>query len=231
MKIGVLKWCSSWPIFKQLFPVLIIIVAGFIGPKHAWADWTGISVNIENTDSDWIVGGQSKRADISSLSFRIEDTTLSGLRVGATMGRSTIRLGDRSSPVIDQKFDAEFFGVYLRQPIRINDNFSVFGLLSYRFNSGDDLNEIDTGQIEWHERLFTLGLSARFASFRIAPFVSFRSIDGDVNQNDVIEVFDSDESYSRGFSLDYFVEPSAYLRLEYTSGDVEGGFLRFVREY
>ncbi|MCP4410427.1 MAG: hypothetical protein GY807_22320, partial [Gammaproteobacteria bacterium] len=52
---------------------------------------TGISFEVGNYDSDWEFKRDNREAQISEISFQIEDKTESGLTVGASIGYVDLR--------------------------------------------------------------------------------------------------------------------------------------------
>ena len=198
--------------------------------NFAAAGWTGVSVTLGESTSDWQFGGEKREARSGWIALQIEEKSASELRIGASIGHSTLRVA-ASSPLNTQKFDTQFVGVYLRQPIRLSDHISLEGLFSYHYNSGRNNDEMNSFEVDWSETRLQLGLSARFANIRITPFVAYNHVDGDIDSSAGIEIFELDEPQSSGIRFDYLLEPSAFVRFEFQSGANEGGFLSFVRQY
>jgi hypothetical protein len=57
----------------------------------AVADWTGVSFEIGNYDADWEFERDTREAQVSEISFQIEERTGSGLAVGASIGYFDLR--------------------------------------------------------------------------------------------------------------------------------------------
>lgn len=217
---------------SKLLPKLkFLVVLSAFASTAAVASWTGISVNIEDYSTQWQFQTVQRTTDINQWNFYLEEKTTSALRAGVSIGQSSIRISDSVSPANTQKFDANSLGLYLRLPLMLGDHFSVHGRLSYRINSGSDSNDIDPSEIGWYETAVELGFSGQWQSVRITPFVSYRSIDGDISDNTGIDLFDPVEEISSGIRFDYFVDPTAYVRFQLTTGANEGGYLVFAREY
>ncbi len=219
---------------RRFFPKLIVLV-GVLVPVFvstpAGAELSGISVNIEDYSASWEFQTVERTTDINRWSFDLEEKTTSALRIGLSIGQSRIRIRDKILPANTQKFDADLFGLYLRLPLMLSDNFSVHGRLSYRINIGRESNTIDRNEIEWFETRAELGFSSRWQSVRFMPFVSYRKVDGDISDSGGIEVFDSVDELSSGIRFDYFLDSTAYVRFQLTTGANEGGYLAFAREY
>lgn len=219
---------------SRFLPELIILV-GVLVPAFistaVRAEWTGISVNIEDYSTTWQFQTLQRTIDINQWNFNLEEKTTSALRVGLSIGQSRIRISDNISPTNTQKFHANLLGIYLRLPLSLSDNFSVQGRLSYRINSGRDSNVIDPSEIEWYETEAELGLSGQWQSVRLTPFVAYRNIDGDITDSSGIELFDPVDEISSGIRFDYYIDPTAYIRFQLTIGANEGGYLVFAREY
>jgi hypothetical protein len=213
----------------------LIILAGILVPAFistaVRAEWTGISMNIEDYSTTWQFRTLQRTTDINQWNFNLEEKTTSALRVGLSIGQSRIRISDNISPTNTQKFDANSLGLYLRLPLSLSDNFSVQGRLSYRINSGSDSKDIDPSEIEWYETEVELGLSGRWQSVRLTPFVAYRNINGDITDSSGIELFDPVDEISSGIRFDYYIDPTAYIRFQLTIGANEGGYLVFAREY
>ncbi len=198
----------------------------------AAADLTGISFEVGNYDSDWEFKRDNREAQISEISFQIEDKTESGLTVGASIGYVDLRVVAASNSTAETlKFDGEFVKVYLRQPLRINDHLSLQGALSIRYTSGSESGDgEDQAEVDWFESVFELGLSLRFGNLRIMPYSAYRDVDGDIS-DDGTDIFELEEALVQGLRLDYFVEDSAFIRFEFVSGGAQGGYINFVRRY
>ena len=207
-----------------------ILVALLLHVGIAGADWTGVAMEFSDYDSDWAFAGGDREAQHSSVSFQIEEKTDSGLRVGASIGYVDLRVV-AATAAETRKFDGEFFSVYLRQPFSITDAIALHALLSYRYTSGNESGVDADAQIDWNETTFELGASLRFAEIRMMPFTSYIDVDGDISDDSGTAVFDMQEPASQGLRFDYFVDSSAFVRLELVSGGRSGGYLKFMRRY
>lgn len=205
--------------------LLLCLVSGLVQ-----ADWTGIELRLGDNDVDWRFGDVRREAQINEISFRIEEKTEAEMRIGVSMGYLYMRVvGDTRTDT--KRFDAQYLSVFLRQPIRLSEKFSLHGSLSYRYNTGNDKSETDTADIDWSEVELQLGASLQFSNLRIMPFVSYNDTDGDISDDSGTDVFDLEDSVSQGLRFDYLVDPSAFVRFEILKGDRSGSFLTFARRY
>lgn len=198
----------------------------------AMAFWTGIELELADNDSTWEFSGDTREARINKLSLRIEEKTATNLSVGATLGYLDMRV-DAATPADTRKFDGNFIGLYLRQPIHLGQRLTFEGTLSYTYHSGDESGNSDDDQAtySWNETSLRFGLGFRFSNFRMTPFVAYTDVDGDISDDNGTDAFSLDEPQSQGLSFDYFVEDTAYIRLELIDGAENGGFLTFTRRY
>ncbi len=198
----------------------------------AQANWTGVELSLSNTDSDWDFDGDTRESQVDQISLQIEEKTNSGTRIGATFGHLSLRLV-ADNPSDTRKFDAQFLGVYLRQPVALTDSIELHGQLNLRYATGreNDSDDDDRADIDWSEIDLQFGLGWRFAQFRIMPFVTYSDIDGDIDDDLGTRIFELDDPVSRGVALDYFVDKTAFLRLEIYQGNRSGGYLTFARRY
>lgn len=214
------------------FKLLLIL---FLYAGLAEADLTGITLELANVDSDWKFDNGVREAQINSIAFQIEEKTATGLSVGGGIGYLDMRVvGDSSTDT--RKFDGEYLQVYLRQEIRISESISLHGLFNYSYNSGRDNSgrdndETDRVDIDWNEASLQIDASVRFANFGITPFAAYYDIDGDITDNDGTEVFEMDDPVSHGIRFDYYLEPTAFIRIVFQSGGKAGGYLTFARRY
>jgi hypothetical protein len=212
------------PVRFKLLALLLL----FASP--AGADWTGVAMDFADVNSDWKFNDGIREAQTSAVSFQIEEKAESELRVGLGIGYMSMRIvADTAAET--RKFDGEYLRIYLRQPVRINESISLHGLLSYRYNTGRDNDEIDSAEIDWTETSLQIGVSLRFANYRLTPFTTVRHVDGDISDDDGTEVFDLDEPQSLGIRFDYFFDETSFLGIEVLSGGQAGGYLSFVRRY
>lgn len=196
----------------------------------AQANWTGVEVSLVNTDSDWDFDGEAREAQFSQLSLQIEENTKTGLRVGASLGQSSLRVvaDDRAET---RKFDTQFLAIYLRQPIELSQSVGLHVQLNLRYNTGEDNDEDDSADIDWNETDLQFGASFRFSHFRIMPFITYSDIDGDFEDDSGTQIFELEDPVSHGLALDYFVDSTAFVRLEMFGGNRSGGVLTFARRY
>ncbi len=200
-------------------------------PGLAQADWTGVSLELANLDSDWKFDSEVREAQISSISFQMEEKAANGLSVGFGIGYFSLRV-KADTPVNTRKFDGQHLKIYLRQSFAVSKNIELFGSLSYRYNSGSGEGiDDDDADIDWNETSFQLGASARIANVKITPFVAYYDIDGDISDDNGTNVFELDDPVSQGIRFDYFLEETAFVRFEILSGGRSGGFLSFLRRY
>lgn len=212
------------------FSLLILLLL----PGLASAYWTGISLELGNTDSDWRFDNDTREAQISELNFQIEEKTDTDLTVGVNIGYIDLRVvADSDSAAQTMKFDGQYLGIYLRQPFRISDRVGLHLLFSVRYTSGNESGvdeDEDEADVEWTQSGVEFGISFRYANLRISPFVAYQDIDGDINA-DSTDVFELDEALTQGIRFDYFVEDTAFIRFEFVTGARNGGYLNFVRRY
>lgn len=194
------------------------------------AEWTGVSVTFGRYDSDWAFNGETREARINEIDFRIEERTASGLAVGAMIGYVDLRVaGGRTSET--QKFDGQYFGIYLRQDYGINDLLSLHGELDLRYYNGNESGSSDDkADIDWTDVGFEIGLGIRTANLRIMPFARLSDVDGDIS-NGGTRSFELDQADSVGVRFDIYTEQTAFIRIEVVAGADEGGYITFVRRY
>jgi len=209
---------------------LLVFILG-LGSMPAAADWTGVFVDIGESTTDLQFETVQGTMRIESLNLAIEEKTASPLRVGFSLGVSNIRTANLLPPGNAQKFEGGHLGFYLRYPQPMGERMSFEALFSYRYNSASDSSTSVRSEIEWREARVQLGLGAKFGALRITPFIAYRDINGDISNGLSTQIFDSVDSISRGISLDIFVEPTAYIRLQLFRGDEDGGYLTFARVY
>ena len=197
------------------------------------ADWSGISASIEELESDWIFENNGRSARVSRLNLNFEEKTSGGLRVGANLGRLSARISNNDGPRETQKFDASYFGVYLRYPVPLGDHFALQSKLTYQYHSGSEssVDDEEDAEIDWREISFELGLSAKLANLRITPFAIYSDVSGDISGNTGTDSFESDAETSGGVSIDIFLEPTSFIRLRLTAGDYDSASLIFAREF
>lgn len=215
----------------KILPVLLLLTLFF--PSIAAAFWTGISARLANFDSDWAFESGTREAQLGELSFQIEERTGSNLAVGAEIGYFDLRVIPPSdSPLETLKFDGQYLGIYLRQPLRLNDWLTLHGSLGLRYSTGGESgsSDDDEAEIDWTSTLFELGLSLRYSNFRVTPYLVLHDIDGDIS-DDGTEVFEMEEDASQGIRIDYFVEDTAFIQFDFTTGGSVGGYINFVRRY
>ena len=208
----------------------LVALALIACPPAAPAFWTGVEVSLGNTEADWQFDGETREAEASLISFQIEEKTDAGLRIGVSLGYENIRL-IAEPPAATLKFDAQFVGIYLNRLFRPGEHFEFYGQLDLAYHGGrDDLGD-ERIDIDWIEVAVEFGASLRAGHYRLTPFVRYADFDGDISNHEDIDVFELDEAASGGLHFDYFVEPTAFVRLSLVGGGDAGGYLHFVRRY
>lgn len=209
--------------FKLL--ILLCLYTGLVE-----AESTGVGIDIANFDSDWKFDSGVREARITSISFQLEEKFEPGLVAGGAIGYFDMRVRGDSS-VESQDFDGQFLELYLHQPFPVSESIELHGRLGFRYYSGDDNSGTERADIDWTETNLQVGVGVRFSNLRVTPFVAYYNIDGDISDDIGTGDFENDDSVSQGVSLDYFVDSSAYIRVEARTGYQEGGYLSFARRY
>jgi hypothetical protein len=207
---------------------LFILLALFSGLAHA--DWSGVAINVSDSETDWEIGNDLRVARSTEFSFRIEEKTEPGLRVGASIGQVSLRV-KRDASASDQNFDTQFLSINLRQPFQLNETWGLFGGMNYKYHLGSDKDEMNEAEISWSEIDFYIGASLELAHIRISPMMYHQSVDGDIDDDSGSHDFELDDPISAAIRIDYFVEKTAFVRLEFQTGNREGIVLTFAREY
>ena len=192
------------------------------------AAWSGIKLELSETDNLWEFRNGDRDTRISYINLQVEDKATTDLRVGADFGYMTLRV-DAADPADVDKFDAQYIGIYLRQPFAISQSISLHAMLSYRYHSG--ANNVDPIDIDWSEVSLQLGASFRISNIDVAPFAAIYHVDGDISETGSTEIFEGSGESSQGIRFDYYVDPTAFVRLEFRAGEKEGGYLGFARRF
>lgn len=202
----------------------------FLYWSSASAEYTGLALSFEELDADWKFTSGEREVRSRSVSFRIEEKTRIGFRIGLGLGVSNLRIaGDASTDRLD--IDATSLGAYLRLPTELSENYSLNGLLSYGYYSGNGEENLQQVGIDWHEVQVQLGFSVRFASIRITPFADYYLVSGDIDYANKGETFELVDAVGGGIQFDYFVRDTAFIRLKFQSGVYNGLTLSFALRY
>ncbi|MCP4493560.1 MAG: hypothetical protein GY820_40595 [Gammaproteobacteria bacterium] len=207
----------------------LILLSLAVSTGHA--DWAGLSASITEIESVWMLENSERNANITRLNLHLEERTSYGLGVGANLGQLTARLSNINSPLNTVKFDANYFGVYLRYPVQLGEHFALQGRLGYQYHSGTQYDTDAGDTIAWREVDFELGLASSFDIVRITPFIVYSDVSGDISSDTGTDTFSSGEAFSAGLSLDLFVEPTGFVRLRLTRGEQDAIAVVFAREY
>lgn len=85
-----------------ILPLLLVVFS--FGSSTAQAQWTGISVEIGESSSDLEFETEQRTMRVDSLSLQIEEKTATDLRVGFSIGLTSIRSTNILPPDNGQKF-------------------------------------------------------------------------------------------------------------------------------
>jgi hypothetical protein len=198
----------------------------------AEAEWTGVALEIADTTADWKFSDGKRSTHGNSVSFLLEEKTKGGLIIGGGIGYLVMRVnGDGNNNT--HRFDSgEYLKFYLRQDFPVSSSISFHGLLSFRYNQGRE-NDTENGRadLEWNESAVQVGISNRFTNWRIMPYVAYNYVDGDISDDSGTSDFELDDPVSHGVRFDYFLEETAFIRLEVQTGDQAAGLISFYRRY
>lgn len=209
------------------FLFLLILYAGL-----AEAEWTGVALEIADTNADWKFDEGKRSTHGNSISFLLEERTKGGLIIGGGIGYLVMRV-DGNDNTHTNRFDSgEYLKFYLRQDFPVSSSITVHGLLSFRYNQGHE-NDSDNGRadLEWNESTVEFGISKRFTNWRIMPFIAYNHVDGDISDDSGTSDFELDDPVGPGARFDYFLEETAFIRLEVQTGDNAAGLISFYRRY
>ena len=207
---------------------LLLLLSLYAGLVHS--DWTGVSIEVTNFDSDWEFDSGNREARVTTLSFQLEEKFQTGLIAGGGFGYFDMRVSSDEN-VDSQNFDGGYLEIYLRRIFPLSEDIAFKGMMNFRYYSGNENSSDDSADIDWTEASMRLGLGMRFEHFRMTPFVAFYHIDGDIDDDFDSGSFENDDLTSQGVSFDFYVDPAAYIRVEVRTGYQEGGYLSFVRRY
>ena len=208
----------------------LVLLLAYLVPNTAFALGDGIRVSIEESEVDWSFDSGTREARITRLGFEYEERLDTGSLLGFGLGYSDISLR-REGNNPSKSLTGEYLELFLRHPFELSDNLSLLTRFNYRYNTADGTDDDETADIDWSEISLATGLALRFSHFRFTPFARFHYLDGDFDSDTGGGTFDIDDPASVGVRLDYFTEPTAYVRLTVESGDYSGIYFTFAREY
>lgn len=198
-------------------------------PFQSAMAWSGIAAFLGQSQGDWLFSGGVKTAQQDFYGLSIEDRTRSKIRIGARAGQFDLRLSPQTSAAAE-KFNGKFIAFYLRWPLSLSSTLSFEPRLGYQYNQGEKAL-LSQQQISWNQVRLQLALHAQLGALSLRPFVAWRRIDGDITTAQTSRLFVQHQSSSYGLALDFFVEPSAYIRFQGSVGARQGASLSFVRAY
>lgn len=224
---------SADPHFCTLFILLarLFITSSLLFPVSAQALWTGISGFVGQSERDWLLDDTVRQADITHFGLSIEEKTRVGLSIGASAGQLSLRLTNSPSSAQVDKYRANFLSFYLRWPLQLTKLLTLHTRFNYQFNLGIKSNDLENTDIEWSEVFLNIGISLQLGWISIRPFIEYRSLDGDITSDNSTRVFELEDQRSSGLILDFYVEPTAFVRLMASSGESQAMMLSFVRQY
>ena len=212
---------------RGLRPVLLLLL---VGTGFARAEWTGVYFELGSLDSDWEFSDEVREAKSDLLAIRIEERLESGLAVGGGLAYHSLRLdGQGNSESI--KFEAENLIIYLRQDFSLGETVTLEGTFQYDLYSGRENTSDDRASLDWSQVTLELAAAFRFEKWRVTPFVSYATIDGDTSGVEGGGSFELEDPYNQGIRFDIFTDPTSYVGIELQTGSQTAGYLSFVRRY
>ena len=191
--------------------------------------WSGIGAFLGQGNGDWLFSSGNQTADIDFYGLQIEDRTQSPLRVGAAAGQFDLRL--LSTPTaVAERYSGKFLAFFLRLPQTLSDQIKLHSQLRYQYNLGERSLQ-GSEQISWSAVTLQMGISLQLGRLSVQPFGVLQRIDGDITTPSQTRLFQHGQSSGYGLKLDYYVEPTAYIRFLGSAGANESLSISFVREY
>jgi hypothetical protein len=194
------------------------------------AAWTGIAAFMIDGESDWLLDNDKLENDFTKYGLRIEEKTEVNLRIGASAGVFDLKFLDKTAVRPFEKYEGQFVSFYLRWPEQLSDSIRVHSLFNYQYHMGNQTDDQDN-EINWTEISLELGISAQLGRFSIRPFVDYRHVDGDITGPASARLLELDKQYSSGLILDYYIEPTAFVRLRLSSGAYRSFLISLAREF
>ena len=202
----------------------------FLLATPAQAAWTGIGAFVIDGESDWKLGNETLENDFSQYGLRVEEKTEVNLRIGGSAGVFDLKfLGTTGVPPYE-KYEGQFVSFYLRWPEQLSDRIRLHSLFNYAYYLGHQPEDQDT-EISWTEISLELGISAQLGRFSLRPFVEYRYLDGDITGPTSARLLELDKQSSSGLIVDYYIEPTAFLRMRLSSGAYRSFTLSLAREF
>ena len=211
--------------FKIL--LLLFLYAGLVE-----AEWTGVAIEFADTNADWKFDDETRSTHGNYISFMLEEETSGGLIIGGAIGYLVMRV-DGNDTTHTNRFDSgEYLKLFLRQDFPLSSTYTFHTALSFRYSQGHE-NDSDNGRadLDWTESALQAGISKRFINWRIMPFVAYNHVDGEISDDIGTSDFELDDPVSQGVRFDYFIEETAFIRLEVQTGDQAAGMVSFYRRY
>jgi hypothetical protein len=194
------------------------------------AAWTGIAAFMIDGESNWQLGNNVLENDFTKFGLRIEEKTEVNLRIGASAGVFDLKFLDKAAVIPYEKYEGQFVSFYLRWPEQLSDSIRVHSLFNYEYNMGNQTDDLEN-EINWTEISLDLGISVQLGRFSIRPFADYRYVDGDITGPTSARLLELDKHYSSGLILDYFVEPTAFVRLRLSGGAYRSFLISLAREF
>jgi hypothetical protein len=207
---------------------LLLMCLFFVTPVSA--AWTGIAAFVIDGESNWLLGNDVLENDFTKYGLRIEEKTEVNLRIGASAGVFDLKFLDKTAVRPFEKYEGQFVSFYLRWPEQLSDTIRVHSLFNYEYHIGNQADNLDI-EINWTEISFELGISAQLGRFSIRPFVDYRYVDGDITGPTTARLLELEKQYSSGLIADYYIEPTAFVRMRLSSGAYRTFMISLAREF
>ena len=202
---------------------LILILALTLHPNVSFAAWSGISLDIGDETIPVKLNHQTVNLTLSTIALTVEEKTSDGLKVGAKIGQSSVKI---HSETIDVGVGR--LGLYLSFPHKINSHITFVNNLSIeRLSTESDEN----GALEWINKEISLGFAFRYKAIRVTPTINFRSSKIDFYKDLQILNFKQANTQFKRYHFDYFVDKYSFIRLSFSEHSDATFLLSFTTAY
>jgi len=216
----------------------ILWILALLAPLTAWSATTtelGFGGSLDWRRVDWQYQGASGPVTnhVRTLGISLDEPVYRQLRWGFALGLAEgTQTNNLANP--GAEFSGQYADVHLRGPLWSSEYLDLMLGASYGYYSMDADENDQAAKLRWNETEGRLGLRFKLGAWRLEGGVYQWRQDGEytiAGKGGTTTDLNPDWQTGGYAGLSLYTDPTGYVRVEVTRGDLDATTIRFVREF
>lgn len=216
-----------------------LLLLTLLTPLGAWAgtqsEFSVGSLDWHRYDWQYQAAAGPVTSHVTALGISIDDAMAGKLRWGITFGLTRgDQTGNTDNP--GARYGGQFGDLHLRGALWSTEYLDLDFAASYGYYTMDSDDNDQHAKLHWTETDGRLGVKFKLGDWRLGGGVYRWRQDGEYTVTSAGRAsgttdLNSDWQSGNYAGLEYYTDPTGYIRLEVMQGDLDATTIRFVREF